>query len=781
MKIRRKQRQKSNHVVMWVVVVALASVCFLGYWGVQGVLAMMDEWLEDLPSISDYNFNDVAEESIMYASDGTTVLAEFQLENRDPLDSLDEISEYVIMATIDTEDVRFYSHNGVDLTGVLRALINNLTGGDLEGASTITQQLVRNTLLADEADDISIKRKVREMELALEMEEAYTKDEILLMYLNTINYGQGCYGIEAAAQYYYSCSASELTLAQAATLVGIPQSPTYLNPVDYPEACLERRNTVLARMLAEGDITQEEYDAAVAEDLNLNLAEDDSDNGIYLYPYFTSYVRELLLADDSEYGITYSDLFTGGLTIYTTLDVDMQEAAEEACETQLESMDDDLDVALVAIDPDTGYVLAMVGGKDYSESQVNLATGSGGSGRMAGSTFKAFTLAAAIEAGIDPETLIDASSPLVLSDGETEVENFNGTSYGVMTIAEALARSSNTAFVRLSQYIGAAAVEEMAERLGIPEDAVSAYEAVTLGSSAVTPLQMAAAYAVFASGGIKNDVVVVTKIVDSDGNVIYEAGDTSQRVLTEEVAAAVTSVLRGVFEETYGTAYGYGPTNGQVVAGKTGTSENNADHWLVGYSPTLVCAIWIGNPEGSIETDSSVNCKQVFQDFMSAALADTELVDFPDVDDPSYDNEFNESQAELYADDDPEDAESTVGMLLADALTTLADYTVTTSEEYSDTVTAGYVISQTVVDDTIALVVSLGPDTSTTTEEEVTVEVQTDTSTSDTSASTETTDSSSTESSDSDSSSTESSDSDESSTDTEVEVEVEVTVEGDGG
>ena len=202
----------------------------------------------------------------------------------------------MLEGTVDTEDVRFYEHEGVDIPGIARAFVNNLRGGDLEGASTITQQLVRNTVLSEEATDISFERKIREAELAIDLEKRFSKDDILVKYLNIINYGDGCYGIEAAAQNYFQVSALDLTLAQAATLVGIPQSPTYLNPKVYPDACLARRNVVLDRMLTAGDITQEEHDAAQAVPLeeDLNLAGDPPSQGIYAYPYFTSYVRDLL-------------------------------------------------------------------------------------------------------------------------------------------------------------------------------------------------------------------------------------------------------------------------------------------------------------------------------------------------------------------------------------------------------------------------------------------------------------------------------------------------------
>ena len=371
MKIRRKQREKRTHAVKWGILVATAALCFVGYWGVQGVLHVMEGWTDDLPSIADTDFTNSAEESVMYASDGSTRLAEFQLEKRDPV-TIDQISPFVLQGTVDTEDVRFYEHNGVDIAGIARAVINNITGGQLEGASTITQQLVRNTILTQEANEISIERKIREAELATEMEKQYSKDDILLMYLNTINYGDGCYGIEAAAQNYFQVSAAELTLVQAATLVGIPQSPTYLNPKAYPEACLERRNTVLDRLLAAGHISQEEHDAAQAEELALDPAPEAPSDGIYAFPYFTSYVRAQLFADDNPYDVSYADLFEGGLTIYTSLDPELQQMAEDACADQLDRMSSDLDCSLVAVDTETGQVKAMVGGKDYSvESEYN--------------------------------------------------------------------------------------------------------------------------------------------------------------------------------------------------------------------------------------------------------------------------------------------------------------------------------------------------------------------------------------------------------------------------
>ena len=291
--------------------------------GFSGVYALGSSWIGDL---EDYDVSDAGQlnsslPSIMLASDGTE-LARFQVEYRDPVE-LDQISEYVREGSVATEDERFYEHGGFDLAGIARAVYVNLTGSGKEGASTITQQLVRNTILADEMNDISFKRKVREMYLSVKLEEQYSKDEILLMYLNTINYGSGAYGIEAASQRYFSKHASELTLAEAAALIGIPQSPTYNNPIDHEDNCLARRNLVLDRMLTNGYITQEEHDAAQAEGIVLNTTETTVD-GLEKYPYFSSYVRDLLMDPDGDYRYSDDELFKGGLTIQTTLDVDSQ-------------------------------------------------------------------------------------------------------------------------------------------------------------------------------------------------------------------------------------------------------------------------------------------------------------------------------------------------------------------------------------------------------------------------------------------------------------------------
>lgn len=638
-KKRYSTRQKRGSTIVLAILAILAAAVIAG---IIGAWAMISSWLQDMPDPAEVNAYNQARTTTVLASDETTVLAEFQLENRDPVD-LSEVSEFVKQGTVDTEDERFYEHNGADLVGIARAVVVNLTGGQ-EGASTITQQLVRQTILSSEMNEISIKRKVREIDLALQVEKIYSKDEILEMYLNTINYGSGAYGIQAAAERYFSKNASDLTLVEAATLVGIPQSPTYNNPIDNPEACVERRNLVLNRMLANGHISQADYDAAVATPLQLSLS-DISTDGIYAYPYFTSYVRDTLLND---YSYTSDELFQGGLTVVTTLDPDMQDAAEAAAADKLAHSNAGLEVGMVAVDPDNGYIRAMVGGSDWNASKVNLATGSGGGGRPAGSTFKTFTLCAAIEAGIDPEsTYVNCASTAELPGWN--VHNFGYTNYGTRTIARAFAVSSNTGFARLAMSLGPEKIAEMAHRLGIESDLV-AEGGLTLGadSSPVTPLEMADAYATIANGGTHYDATPILRVIDSNGNTLIDNTDpTGERAISEEVAHAAVEVMKRVVNTSEGTGRNAVLSSGQPVAGKTGTQENYMDIWFCGITPQLSVACWIGDPNNQVAVGNA-GMDDFFHDFMEVALANAPIEQFPEAKDPEY-KEYEDDKYDIHS------------------------------------------------------------------------------------------------------------------------------------
>lgn len=629
----KKKNGKAIVLGVLAVCVSLVLVACVGAW------ALCSSWLEDLPDYQSADAYNTAQPTKVYASDGTTLLAEFELENRDPV-TIDQIGSYVLAGTVATEDERFYEHNGIDLMGIARAAVNNVLGGSLEGASTITQQFVRNTVLSGEMSDISFKRKIREMYIALKLEEQYTKDEILLMYLNTINYGSGAYGIEAASQRYYSKSATDLSIAEAATLIGIPQSPTYNNPIDNPENCLNRRNVVLQRMLSNNVITQEEYDAAVAEPIALNPTK-PSETGIVAYPYFTSYVRNQLTDTNGRYAYSTAEVFKGGLSIVTTLDISVQQAAEEAAAWK-ENGSDVFECSIVAVDPKNGHIKAMVGGKDYEATQVNMATGEGGMGRQAGSTFKTFTLVASIEQGIDPETMIDASAKADLPGWPAgALANINNAEYGTRSIASAFWVSSNTAFARLCCSIGAGTVVEMAHRLGIESD-LPEVNSVTLGVGSVTPLEMANAYATIANGGTRYDAECIVTITDRNGNVIVDnTNPEGERVISEEVAGAAIDVMKGVI--TSGTGKAAALSNGQVAAGKTGTSDDYKDSWFCGFTPQYSVAIWFGDRSDYSKAKTvSGSCAGVFSKFLNKVLSGQPTEKFFSHGDPVYIEDYTD-------------------------------------------------------------------------------------------------------------------------------------------
>ncbi len=614
LKKRLGTRNKRRFVPVLMVLTVLVAICAAGGYAAWSIC---DSWLQDLPDYQDASSYNLAQKTRVYASDGTTLLAEFYLEDREPVSSLDDISDYVTEGTVATEDERYYEHGGVDVYGIARAVVVNFTGGSREGASTITQQFVRNTVLSDEAGESTIKRKVREAYISVKLEETYSKDEILLMYLNTINYGSGAYGIQAASLKYFSKDAKDLTLAESATLVAIPNSPTNYNPIDNPDNCLERRNLVLDRMLSNGYITQEEHDAAQAEPLGLNVQQSQTSDGIYAYPYFTSYVRDWLLDNYSE-----AEVFKGGLAVTTTLDVNAQNAAETACRNKEATMDSDIEVAMVATDPNTGYIKALVGGKDYYTDEYNLATQAT---RQPGSSFKTFTLAAAIEDGIDPNnTTVNCSSTATIDNWT--VENYDQTNYGTRSIASAFAVSSNTGFARLCSVIGPQKVVDEAHKLGIESD-LNAVPSITLGSQGVTVREMCQAYGTIATGGVQHDAIAVEKIVDSNGKSIYQADTTGTRVITEEVAKACENVMEGVL--TYGSGTEARLTNGQTAAGKTGTSESFRDSWFCGITPSWSVAIWMGAREERTMS-SYYTAPSVFKEFVTNMMGTNPTIEsFP--------------------------------------------------------------------------------------------------------------------------------------------------------
>jgi penicillin-binding protein 1A len=597
-----------------------------------GAYALVQSWLVDTPVIDDMEaFND-ARKTRLYASGGE-LLAEFYAQDREPVSS-EQVSPNVFNATVAIEDERFWEHRGVDYYGIARAAVNDLMGGELQGASTITQQFVRQTLLQAEANESTIKRKVREAYLAMELEKKYTKEEVLMMYLNTINYGDGALGIQSAAQHYFSKNASELTVPEAALICGIPQSPTYNNPVEYPDNALSRRNMVLDRMYVNGYISEAELEEFKATELNLNLRSTSLD-GIYREPYFSAFVRDELLSK-----FPVDQVFKGGLNVYTTIDLSMQQYAEEACVAKEETLPYNAEVSLLSVDPNTGYIKAMRGGKDFYADQFNTTTQMN---RQAGSTFKVFALVTAIEEGFSPQTTVSGASPFTMSaedaGGEPwRVENYGGQNMGTMSLTQATLVSSNTAYARVVRKIGTQPMIDVAHRMGITTE-IRPYPSAVLGAEGVNTLEMASSFGTLATGGTRHEPTGIVKITDHNGNVIYDHESEAQgeQVLTPEVAHATNQVLKGVVTSGTGVQANLG---WQVAAGKTGTADDYTDSWFVGYTPQLSTAVWIGVRGEREPIDDNVggdNCCPVWKRFMNNVLDGVEAQDFPTADNPPYD------------------------------------------------------------------------------------------------------------------------------------------------
>ena len=624
---RRARHSKAQKRTGWLTgivgaIVALVVGCVLA------VVIACSAWLQNLPDYSNIDLYAKSGYSTIYAADRQTELARITLENRIEV-APNEVSHYVLDGTVATEDERFYYHNGVDLMGIGRAVITNITGSGREGASTITQQLVRNTVLLDEMNDITVERKVREMYIALKVEQEYTKDQILMMYINVINYGDGNYGIETAAEDYFGCTANELTLAQAAMLVGIPQSPNANNPRQHYDVALERSHLVLNRMLSNGKISQEEYDQAMAEQPKLynpkNKKDKDDSN---LAPYFVDYVKQLLQTEE----FNISELSQGGLAIYTTIDPKAQKAANKAVKEAMAQKDSGLDASLTSIDPSTGNIVAMVGGKNYKKSQFNLATQMS---RQAGSSFKTFALVAALSEGVSPDTYIDSSSPAQITPTWT-VKNSEGEGSGNITLRSATTYSVNTVYARLAHGIGAECIVDTAHKMGITSE-LQPYESICLGAQGVNTLEMASAYATLAAGGVYHKPTAVLQVVDIRGNEVYSAGvNQGEQVISAAIAQEATNILKTVVE--YGTGTSASLWCGQEAAGKTGTSENGRDLWFCGITPQYSTAVWCGYPEEKATgLYGGSTCGPIWRAYTDAVLEGQEYKSFPHTDEtPTY-------------------------------------------------------------------------------------------------------------------------------------------------
>jgi membrane peptidoglycan carboxypeptidase len=574
--------------------------------------------------------------STVYASDGKTVLAVLHAsQDRKPV-NLNQVSKVLITAVLDTEDHRFYQHGGFDIPSTIRALANDSSGAGLQGGSTIAQQLVKQTYLSSAR---KLSRKVKEAVLADRLERKYSKNQILQAYLNTIYLGNGAYGVEAAANIYFGEQATQLKLPQAALLAGLIQNPSGYDPILDPADARTRRSQVLARMLHYGDITAAQAAAAERVPLPTSVIR-PAVAGDQISDYYVQEVQTELLAQGSPLGKTYDQryqaLFEGGLKIYTNLNPGMQTLAEQTIAADTPANSQGFQEAMVSIDPSTGKVLAMVGGAGLKNSHYDIITQGT---RQPGSGFKLFTLLAALQQGYSIYDSLVAQSPCAIdfpTDHDllkTPARNDEGNGGGVVSLLNATAQSLNCAYIRLAHEVTLPSVISMAQQLGITAE-LPEFPSIVIGSVAVHPIEMAAAYAAVADDGVYHAPSFIDHIVDRSGATIYNGEDTGHRVISSQVAREATVALQAVVQS--GTGTGAALYN-RPAAGKTGTTNNNVDAWFNGFTPQLETTVWMGNVAAEVPMLDVGGVGQVYggtfpahtwHDYMSQALATAPVVPF---------------------------------------------------------------------------------------------------------------------------------------------------------
>lgn len=551
------------------------------------------------------------------------LIYEFYEEKRIPV-KLEDIPHNAIEATIAVEDRSFYRHSGISLYAIFRAFLKNIIARrSKEGGSTITQQLARNLFLTKEKSFI---RKLKEAILSLKIERYYSKDEILELYFNQIYYGNGCYGIESAARRYFNKGISSLSFPECALLVGLPRAPSLYDPFTHPGAALWRRAIVLEAMAEVGAVSRSR--AERAKNAPLGLAENVQYSNIG--PYFVEEVRKWV---SERFG---SDIFyQGGFSIYTSLDREWQKIADGVVKKWLENLEGTLNSdstsplqgALLAMDPRTGYIKAMVGGRDFRKSQFNRSTQAK---RQPGSAFKPFLYSTAIDNGYTPAALL-LDGPIVVEVGDTvySPSNYDETFKGPILMRDAIALSRNLASVRLIMRVGPEKVVNYARRMGIETNLIPVIS-LALGSNSVSLLEMVTGYSTLANHGIRIKPMMITRIEDRDGRTVYEAKPFSERIISREVTYIVTSMMESVFQ--YGTARGARRMGfHRPAAGKTGTTNHFTDAWFVGFTPRLCCGVWVGYD--SLKTiregaSGAVFALPIWVDFMKNALEDSSVRNF---------------------------------------------------------------------------------------------------------------------------------------------------------
>lgn len=671
-----KKNKTQNKLIGSVLFVALIVVAIAG-----GYLFYLSD---SLPSLEELENPKLEEATKIYSSDGE-LIDKFFLKNRTKV-TLDNIPQQMIQALIATEDQKFYSHWGVDVDRIFKAIFKNVSSGSLtkEGASTITQQLARN-MYKDIGNEISLNRKLREAMTAVQLERTYTKEEILAYYLNTVYFGKGAYGVEAAAQTYFDKSSKDLTLDESAVLVGTLKSPSNYDPVNNPEASLKRRNLVLNEMYEENFITKENLDIAVNDPLKISLKKDYASFNSPA-PQFTEYVRQLLEKKAEKFGY---DLYRDGLKVYTSLDSRFQKHADDAVKTlmgpfqksfngywnwnsnksilndainknikqseeykkanteqertkiydrlknnksfidSVKILTSTVQVGFVVMNPRTGEIKAMVGANPNTSFKYGLNHATQIK-RQPGSSFKPFVYAAAINNGYSPGYMI-SNDPLSVTVAGTTWSPKGGGTGGSMTMRDGLANSVNVVAVRVAMELAPMdQVITLAHNMGVNEELPNVLS-LALGVGEVTPLEMTNAFGTFANEGIWVEPVPILKIEDRNGTIIEEIHPETKEVLSEETAYIVSDMLEGVID--YGTARSIRQYFHRPAAGKTGTSQSYTDAWFVGYTPQFSAGVWLGFDDARIKFGGAYGqggraAAPIWGKFMELLYSDDDF-DFP--------------------------------------------------------------------------------------------------------------------------------------------------------
>ncbi len=606
----------------WYLIAATFSGIFFGIMA--GVFLIL---FHDLPQINSLKQFKPSSSTTVFSSDNK-IITKFYIEKRFPV-SIETIPQNLISALITIEDKNFYIHSGINLKAIFRAILYDIKAGEYkQGASTLTQQLAKTLFLSSEK---SITRKIKEAFLALQIERRYTKNEILELYLNLIYLGSGAYGVEAASQTYFGKSVGDLTLAESALVAGLPKAPSIYSPIKNPDLAKKRRDIVLRQMLNAKVITVMEYNLAKAVKISLYPQKP----GPKKAGYFIEYIKSRLKIQ-----FDLQNIFSKGLNIYTTLDLNLQQVAENSIakrmsQLELRMIKQGIDVskaqcALIAIDVKTGGVLSMVGGKNFHKSSFNRAVLAK---RQPGSAFKPFVYATAIIQEFSQyDKLMDAPLSYILDNNKTwQVNNFSKTFLGEITFRKALALSKNTPVVRLIKIIGPARVIEFAEKAGISSK-LQPNLSLALGTSEVSLIELTASYIPFANMGIKTVPFSIIKITDSDSRIMYQNTIRKQSIMSRQNAAIITDMLKAVVLEGTGK-------NALVIqkdiAGKTGTTDNSKDALFIGFSPDIAVGVWVGNDDstslGKYETGAKA-ALPIWIDYMKHFLSikPNQYFDIPD-------------------------------------------------------------------------------------------------------------------------------------------------------